>query len=154
MKYSEPQIEDVLKEVRMNYTHKQIEEYRAMWLAQLRDPESKLWTGELESIEDSNKRCCLGHACHALGAKKNVDYENEVRYTFGDDWDVAYLPNGIAEKLNITVNGEFREPFRIEDYEACDLSYLNDSGLIDTPAQMADIIEEQFKNDNFIEYNE
>ena len=113
MKYSEPQIEDVLKEVRMKYTHKQIEEYRAKWLAQLRDPKSKYWMAELESIDDPNKRCCLGHACHALGAIKNVDYENEVRYTFGDDWDVAYLPPGIAKMLNITNDGKLRQPYQV-----------------------------------------
>ena len=155
MKYSEPQIEDVLKEVRMKYTKKQIDEYRAMWLAQLRDPESECWIGELENIDDPNKRCCLGHACHALQAQREEDWESkEIIYRFGGDYDVSYLPRGIAEKLNISIHGKFRKSVIFRTVKAPDISCLNDSGLISSPAKIADIIEEQFKNDNFIEYNE
>ena len=88
----------------MKYTKAQINEYRAKWLAQLRDPESKMWIGELENIDDRNKRCCLGHACHALQAARIEDFEsNEVKYIFEHDWQTSYLPLGIAEKLNIKI---------------------------------------------------
>ena len=140
----------------MKYTQKQIDEYRAKWLTQLRDPESKLLIGELESIDDPNKRCCLGHACHALEAERTLDFTGqEVYYSCGNDRDMAYLPLGIAEKLNITNNGKLRKPYQFtpRGFEYEDLAYLNDSGLVDSPAIMADIIEEQFKNDNFIEYH-
>ena len=137
----------------MKYTQEQINEYRAQWLAQLRDPKSEFWMGELESIESPNKRCCLGHACHALEAQREEDWNGqEIIYRFGNDWDVSYLPLGIAEKLNITTHGQFREPVTVDHYEADNLGALNDSGLLDTPAQIADIIEEQFKNDNFLSY--
>ena len=43
-----------------------------LWLAQLRSPDAKKVTGQLESNYDNAERCCLGHCCHAL--KDAVSY--------------------------------------------------------------------------------
>ena len=90
----------------MKYTQKQIDDYRRIWLEQLRHPDAEQWTGELESYHEPNKRCCLGHACHVLQTERSeVHSLHEVYYGSGQDKDSNTLPYSVAEKLNIMNSG-------------------------------------------------
>ena len=136
------------------------------WLSVLRDPKSKKHVGSLESLHDSNTRCCLGHACHALHSNKTI-FEDKVCY--GAEKEYTFLPQKIAKLLNITPDGEFATPIHISrDYSNIDsdenvdedinylptsigyndLVSLNDDTIL-SPAEIANIIEEQYKNKNF-----
>ena len=73
-------------------TQEQVDENRQKWLAVLRAPESSKAVGVLESRTDENSRCCLGHACHALGITRTV--------TTGPDMSVMILKvNGFYQLL-------------------------------------------------------
>ena len=135
----------------MKYTQKQIDEYRAMWLTQLRSPEAEQWTGELESLDEPKKRCCLGHACHALQAERSYT-ENWVYYGSGRDMQSSTLPYSVAEKLNITPDGELFNCYVHGNDVYGALTIINDSGVFSL-SEIADIIEEGFKEGNFYTYD-
>ena len=148
-------------------TKKQIENCRKKWLAQLRHPDAMKARTELENYEDPRQRCCLGHACHALGVKRKVrqaevNLEGVVSVSvvfYGES--TTYLPWEARKKLNLTYNGAFRKPIQlsglITKYWADDeLDYKDFKNLAEIndvtplgPSEMADIIEENFENDNF-----
>ena len=151
MRYTKAQIEKVLEEVRMKYTQEQINEYRAMWLTQLRSPEAKQWTGELESLNWPEKRCCLGHACHALQAERSYT-DCYVYYGSDNDVESSTLPYSVAEKLNITNDGEMINCYVHGNDVYGELTKLNDSGVFSL-SEIADIIEEGFKKNNFHSYD-
>ena len=142
----------------MKYTQKQINEYRAKWLAQLRSPKAKKTTLKLEDFKKPNKRCCLGHACHALGIKREV---LESNYSLGNsivhyENEPTYLPEEAYEKLDITSEGRFVTPVELDHIHKYykgdvykNLARINDHTAL-TPAEIADVIEEQFKANNFI----
>ena len=137
----------------MKYTKEQINEYRAMWLTQLRNPEAKQWTGELESLDEPEKRCCLGHACHALQAERTVSKSFElVYYGSGRDQQSSTLPYSVAEKLNITHNGNMINGYVHGLDVYYELTKLNDSGVFSL-SEIADIIEHGFKKNNFHPYD-
>ena len=136
----------------MKYTQKQINEYRAKWLAQLRSPEAKQWTGELESYDEPNKRCCLGHACHVLETERSVSlYNREVFYGSERDMDSSTLPYSVAEKLNIMNSGAMINAYVHGNDVYSGLTIINDSGIFSL-SEIADIIEEGFKKNNFYPY--
>ena len=142
------------------YTQEEIDENRRKWLAQLRDPESKKTTEKLESSIKSNERCCLGHACHALSADREAFADGIVYY----DGEEGILPRSVEQKLNITHRGDFKEPITVRfmkrvdlpvgirpygtEIEANDLIEVNDFTDL-TPKEIADVIEEQFRTNNF-----
>ena len=137
----------------MKYTQKQIDKYRAKWLAQLRSPEAEQWTGKLENYEKPNKRCCLGHACHVLKAKRSqVNSLHEVIYGDGNDANSAVLPHSVAEKLNITTDGELFNCYVHGNDVYGALTIINDSGVFSL-SEIANIIEEGFKEGNFYPYD-
>ena len=136
----------------MKYTQKQIDKYRARWLAQLRSLEAEQWTGELENYDKPNKRCCLGHACHVLQTKrKKIDSLHKVIYGDGYDANGSTLPHSVAEKLNITNDGELIKCYVHGNDVYGALTIINDSGVFSL-SEIADIIEEGFKKDNFHPY--
>ena len=141
-----------------DYTQEDIDENRRKWLAVLRDPKSSKNRGSLESYWDENSRCCLGHACHALDVEKEESKPDSAVYYDGKD---SILPKGARNALDIDHRGNFIEPVtiisvhpnslthRYEDYfTAYDLIDVNDNTNL-TPKEIADVIEEQFENDNF-----
>ena len=141
-----------------DYTQEQIDENRQKWLDQLRDPESKKARGMLEDSKDKNSRCCLGHACHALGIERDEDKKYSVIYY---DCEDTNLPFGARNALDIDGRGSFKEPVNItsvhhnsltsvhEDYmTAYDLIDINDETDL-TPQEIADVIEDQFNTGNF-----
>ena len=85
------------------------------WLEVLADPQSKKEKQHLENYKDSNKRCCLGHLCHALNLKMTKDAEYlETRYHDDENADSSFLPLSVAKQLDITVEGRFVRGFTIE----------------------------------------
>ena len=140
----------------MKYTQEQIDKYRAQWLAQLRSPEAKKTTGKLEDPDAPEKRCCLGHACHALGAKRTVErreaYEHRDTVFYGEKYgEASWLPLEVRQKLNISLKGSFRVPVPVDGITVNALSIVNDYTKL-LPSEIADIIEAQFKADNFLPY--
>ena len=133
------------------YTQKQIDNNRRKWLSQLRDPESKKETGQLESLDDSNTRCCLGHACHALGIKRLVEsYAHEQEKVVTYDFQNTNLPYSACNMLNINVLGEFKKEVLVNGKYCQSLTEINDFTDL-TPKEIADLIEEQFKENNLEE---
>lgn len=95
-----------------------VAEARAVWLKTLRAPGAKKTTQRLESPKDTNARCCLGHACHALGVERKVVTEGFpggyqgplVRY----GGEVLALPRSVAKQLDISPLGAFRRKVYVE----------------------------------------
>ena len=120
------------------------DEARALWIKQLRDPEAKKEKGALESPYDSNMRCCLGHACHALGA------ERKVRTAAGQDTILyegaaAILPERIAVLLDITTMGSLVEETKIGKACISALTDMNDYTDMQ-PSDIADWLEANWYN--------
>ena len=128
------------------YTPEQIDENRQKWLSVLRAPESKKALGVLESSEDPNARCCLGHACHALGLKRTEPAGSRyVHYDSKSQW----LSKNARRALRIDSTGYFRKPIIINGKKLTNLSQVNDWTSL-TPQEIADVIEDQFDNNNFV----
>ena len=119
----------------------------AAWLEQLRAPEPLKTTGQLEDIVNSNRRCCLGHACHALEMERGTG----IKGSYGTE--VSFLPKELCTLLGINKVGEFKNPIQLEDRGNCNvyssLVSVNDKSTL-RPAQIADVIESEFLNDNFV----
>ena len=138
----------------MKYTQAQIDEYRAMWLAQLRSPEAKKAQGKLEDPDKSNYRCCLGHACHILGVQRKIakpEWRANQCVFYG--CENSWLPLEAREKLNVSLKGSFKVPIAVDGITVNALSVINDYTKLSL-SEIADVIEEQFKNDNFIDHRE
>ena len=138
------------------------DEARQKWLAQLRSPDAKKTTGKLEDFDDRRKRCCLGHACHALGEsrRESISGHGKAVVQYGYDRALYQLPDSAAELLDITTSGRFKNAITVKHtvsgYEGFSrlmtcLSDLNDDTTL-TPSEIADVIEEQFKTDNFVPF--
>ena len=135
-----------------------INENRALWLEQLRRPESEKATGMLEDGEYENARCCLGHACYALGIEceeEAIEIGGVLHTRVYYDHNYEVLSDEVAEMLDIDPNGHFERAVEISDYypdlvqynEFLCLSDLNDRTDL-TPQQIADVIEDQFVKGN------
>ena len=130
------------------YTQEQIDENRRKWLAVLRDPQSKKKVNKLEDLDNSNVRCCLGHACHALGIERKVVYFPNGFVAYGNKTET--LPFSACNMLNMEPNGKFKKEVLVEDEPYWSLARINDNTDL-TPQEMADVIEDQFENDNLEE---
>ena len=121
-----------------------------LWLGVLRDPKSEKMCGALAHHFHTDQRCCLGHACHALGLPLE---QWDWRGGYGGEH--SYLPARISELLDITQLGAFREPLLIDGLKARfeSLAGLNDASNL-SPAEIADVIEDMWKNDGFVPYAE
>ena len=138
----------------MKYTQKQIDEYRRIWLEQLRSPEAKQTRGKLELTVDPDHRCCLGHACHILGLPRVVKRETEwgekelVFYGEGGE-ENSWLPLEARQKLNISLKGNFKVPIEVDGTSVNSLSLVNDYTKLSL-SEIADVIEKQFAADNLL----
>ena len=123
--------------------------YRQKWLDFLRGEGRRKAKGLLEKIagyDKENPRCCLGHACVALGMKGVKDNTNMIY-----DGSSALLPLSAQIQLGISSDGSFKECVSVGSATYSSLSTINDCTDL-SPADIADVIEEQFKNDNFEEF--
>ena len=129
----------------MDYEDKAVaEQARGVWLDFLREPGRKKTKGILERLSAQDERCCLGHACHVLKAKRQVT-PHAVFY--GEDLVDDVLPEEIANLLNITYDGAFSKPVRIGGLHFMSIADVNDNTEF-TPAGIADVLEEQFDAGN------
>ena len=127
-------------------TQEQVDENRQKWLAVLRAPESKRASGILESRYEENARCCLGHACHALGISRTVPSgPGYVHYDSESKW----LPMNARRALMVNSNGYFKKSIIVDGRMFFSLAQLNDNTEL-SPQEIADVIEEQFENNNFL----
>ena len=135
----------------MKYTKEQINEARQKWLAVLRDPNSKKAYRVLEDYNEPSKRCCLGHACYALSANRTT---LKTKQLVGYEGQFGYLPAVMGTQLNITADGAFKRAINCEPYPQTFMSLadINDGTHLE-PAEIADIIEEQFEEANFMPFN-
>ena len=140
-----------------------INENRDLWLEQLHSPESEKAVSMLEDGEYENARCCLGHACYALGIEREVE-----QLSFGGvlhtrvyyDHDHEVLSEDVAQMLDITPNGDFINAVDIAEYypdlvlynEFLCLSELNDRTELD-PQQIAVILADQFVKRNMRDFD-
>lgn len=109
----------------MTYTRSEIREYRQKWIDVLIDPETKKADGTLD--RGNGARCCLGHACFALGIESRKKpglitppIDEYFQYRDGKDWESYYLPYVPTEMLGMwTHTGATaqRKPFPIGEYE-------------------------------------
>ena len=133
----------------MKLHHKpEIAENRAKWLAQLRDPASKRFGGRLESFDDPNARCCLGHACFAIEIERFVSESQQV-VRYGKEGEIYQyeLPPVAAAALDITTEGDFQHAVTVGDTRYTNLIDLNDHAFL-KPHEIAKVIEDQFLCDN------
>ena len=135
----------------MTYVTTDTEEAWRLWLAFLREPGREKTEGKLEDVEHPEQRCCLGHACHVLGAERHADeHEGEVLYDGREDEFTVPL----AKLLNVTPTVYFRRPApvpkpRSHTFEGTGVTvgFLSAAKLNDdtdlTPAEIADVLERE-----------
>ena len=147
------------------------------WLQVLRDKHSERFVGVLENADNPSQRCCLGHACHALGVSRTVkdnpcgDDFQTVWYGPKSDLCSKQLPLEACNMLNITALGNLkgcvsrerieeligREIYIYEDdqfeeeHEFSSLSVINDYTNLQ-PKEMATLIQWFFDRDMFEEF--
>ena len=127
-----------------------------LWLEVLRDPKSEKTQGRLEDPDNAKARCCLGHACHALGEERYVKtsgagYPSQAPYIVMYAGDAGVLSEGAASLLGIQPDGLLKESDGGVKgmYTLVDLN--DDTNL--TPAEIADVIECLWQNDGFEPYD-
>ena len=127
----------------------------AEWLKILRNPESKKEKSKLQNFVDKERRCCLGHLCHAVGAivtKSAIESERYI-YHYKDTYSSTFLPLALAELLDVSTSVHFKKRVKYEHYMFGNLSSINDeSGA--TLSEIADIIEKNIKSRNILSYKE
>lgn len=139
------------------------QEELAIWLRALRDPSAEKHCGTLEDYDNPKARCCLGHACVAFGLERADDQWTQDNY--GDDivlygshdgeYEETVLPKSLSMRLNLSPGGNFIEKVEIEGQNENgapilfdSLVHVNDDSTL-TLAQIADLIEEQNRKNNF-----
>jgi len=78
-------------------TREQILENRRKVIEFLKQPERKKAIGHLEDRESNEKRCCLGHMCHALDLPRTVRDGGRVAY----DGDCFVAPHAAMVRLGL-----------------------------------------------------
>ena len=130
------------------------------WLRVMRDPKSGKTKHKLENLENRNNRCCLGHLCYSMNGNSKVtsygcDIEGKdtVFYDFNDEvWEHDVLPNELAKELDMTPTGSFTMAIDIGVISVRSMASLNDDTEL-TPAEIADVIEAQFRAGNVTPYD-
>ena len=118
-------------------------EFIELWLQALesgkfRQGKSLLW-------QKGNKYCCLGVAC--VVAQETGVRQIEIE----KDYD-EFLPVTLANFLNITTAGSFKDIVTYNGSDFLNLADMNDEGV--TFKEIANVIREQIKAKNFKGKNE
>ena len=125
------------------------------WFSVMRDPKSGKCKGRLQDVTNPNDRCCLGHLGFSMGVTTGIKVDkcdNEyVAYFYGGRTNGIVLPSALAKELDMTQCGDFVEVIEIGDAEYCSMSVINDETDL-TMAEIADVIEAQFKAGNVTRY--
>lgn len=119
-----------------------------LWLERLRDPVSRKHQGGLGSIAYECFRCCLGHACDALGVERDKAREDQLRwddkvfYTDGVKTSSDVLPAEVAKLLDCTdvcmFSASYYDDGTEDEHE--NATSLNDDTWLSMP-EIADILE-------------
>lgn len=118
------------------YTDEQILEYRRTWIEYLKRPETKKGVRKLESFDDPEARCCLGHGCFALGIERTVTKYGIVYY----DGRSSYAPQSFMDMVGLyDENGFFSNGFFSNGKRT--LTSIND-GTDKTPQEIGIMLEE------------
>ena len=97
-------------------------ENRRKWIDHLKDPSTKKFGKLLESISDPEARCCLGHACHVLGAVRCV-MAGSVFY----DGSRTVLSQYMVDQLGLHTNGgRSNDGSKLGKWNYSTLSVIND----------------------------
>jgi hypothetical protein len=100
-------------------------------------------------LRQGDRYCCLGVGCEVLELKRG-EVKGGACYAYGADrGDVSLSPIELREELKIDGSGSFKTAVIKKGIEHLTLTALNDSGNF-TFLQIADIIEEKFKQGDFI----
>ena len=123
-----------------------------LWFEALYNTYAKKHKRALEKYDEPEARCCLGHLCHALHVKRDVDEINGiVKYKDKgkDSWEISILPKEVAILLDITMDGSFIRPISIKGVLHGNLVRVNDRTDLSLPA-IAEIIKTQIIHKNFM----
>lgn len=118
----------------------EIKENRQKVIDQLKDPSSQKETGKLESLQDSNYRCCLGHACHALNIIRS---QTECCVCYGEKEHDATAPEELVDLVGFySCCGGFKSysSHTFKKYKFSDLMALNDVTSI-SPQEIGEYLE-------------
>lgn len=128
-----------------------LKQARQKWTNFLREEGRQKTKERLEDYDNPEARCCLGHAAHVLGATRETDDKLEHVYYDGCSGDLSAR---LCKTLNITDTGAFHRRITIAGYgnhRFSSIATVND--LTDLkPAELADIIDQQFEKRNFRAY--
>lgn len=138
----------------MKYEWNEVLENRKKWLEFLRVPGRRKVKGFLDI--GNGQRCCLGHACKALGMKwegeKHYDvtthpYEGNIPrsfLTFFYDNEETEAPQKVIDSLGLRDSyGGLSETVMLNEYPIADLVTLNDDTNL-RPREIADFIEKHY----------
>ena len=126
------------------YTEAQVQRNRTDWLAYLREPERLKACAVLADPFIPEARCCLGHYCDLRGLLPAETATGSLSF----DGETESLPRNLAKSLDITPMGHFKTTVEVEDLFCVSASAVNDNTHLQ-PAQIADVLEQQFAADNF-----
>lgn len=125
------------------------------WLEALRSGNYNKGTGslkhtihDLDGMHDFTTYCCLGVLCEVQNIQSSIDKSTNAIYF---ESETEFLPEPLAEKLNISNRLAFIKPIYIKDHFYNDIVEINDSEVFNF-IEIADIIEEQFKLNNIKPY--
>lgn len=82
-------------------------------------------TGVLQSVENPEARCCLGHMCVAL----DIQVELSDKWYFGEDKRTGAAPKELMEKVSLfgSLGEVLNSKAKIGDTGLSDLAYINDN---------------------------
>jgi hypothetical protein len=84
----------------MIITDQEIYDNRMKWIEYLKRPKTIKGIEELESYNNPECRCCLGHACHVLSPETRTLGKYRVLY----GGQQSYLPEALVEALGLYSN--------------------------------------------------
>ena len=118
----------------------------------LRDPKSDKMKERLEDPNDPDRRCCLGHLCHAVGLPRILLHEGLVVYGHSHksgNIDGVLLPADLRELLRDEEGiGHFAKPIGINNSFFCStLTDVNDFTELSS-LEIADVIEREWESGN------
>ena len=118
------------------------DEIAKRWFKLLRDPKSKQAFGVLQRPDGS--KCCLGWLCHAAGLEP---IEENGFYVY--EGSFSWLPTSVRQVMGMTKFGALKPEYTWKTHQS--LSLFNDEKKLSL-SEIADIAEEAYLNDGFVEF--
>lgn len=129
--------------------------YRNRWVEYLKttSTEKNIW--DLEIIHNKTiYRSVFGNACHIFENEFNLEKQvdaNLIHKCVKYNNCRMELPKVLQKALNITRNGDFKNPIIINGKSIKSLKEVNDKTILNM-FEIANIMQENFNKDNFEEY--